>query len=580
MMKNNKYIIALFISIFALNANAEEPLSKEIVVEKDYKPTEQKATRPSSTPQVAKIEIPSSNLDFSDWAIPTNSGNQIPVLLPYGYQTSRNFTTNKGYFDFGIGSYWNMVGSAGYKILDKEKTSLGMWIQHNSSWGASNTVSKDITGQDFDIKYIEDWAGVNFSHYLGANKLTADVFYHFGRLNYLHSADLPTPFNNINEFDLNLKFLNNSANESFHYFVGGHFNYFGNGLKEYYKDDVTVSQNLYQLLGGLSYQINENSLAGLNLTGDLLHSSYPIYLEDQSTSSKDSNSIGKLRFNPYYSTSSKLINLRLGLNLDLSVSDGTVFRIAPDINFDFKFINGFSFFVNATGGKSINTYSNFFSNNRYITPFNTLASSYTPIDANLGIKVGPFSGFKAKAWLGYGRTDDSQQMQAAYDYDPSIGTYQLPIGTNYFSMDIKGWYFGGELSYSYKNFATLCIKGEYAKQDKETGYAGMGLDRPEYIFGANLEVKPIAKLSLNLDYELRGNRSVWEYSSKGGAPFPTYSSSVLSDVNNLSLGAHYQINDMIGVFANANNILNKKWELVQFYGAQKFNAMGGITLKF
>ena len=53
-----------------------------------------------------------------------------------------------------------------------------------------------------------------------------------------------------------------------------------------------------------------------------------------------------------------------------------------------------------------------------------------------------------------------------------------------------------------------------------------------------------------------------------------------SNVSNLNLGVSYQINDMISVFCQGNNLLNRRYE--NYYGiyAQELNILGGIGVNF
>ena len=51
----NKFCISAILSAMALTAVAEDPLTKEIVVEKDYIPVEQKANKVSSSAQTIKL---------------------------------------------------------------------------------------------------------------------------------------------------------------------------------------------------------------------------------------------------------------------------------------------------------------------------------------------------------------------------------------------------------------------------------------------------------------------------------------------------------------------------------------------
>lgn len=589
-MKKNKYIIATLVcASFTVGLSAKDTLSKEVVVEKDYVPTENKVSKPNTTPKVETIDLPNSDLQFSNWVMPTSTGNTIPVMSPYGYQTSKNFTTNRGYLDLGLGNNWNIVGSAGYKIIDTKTTTLGAWLQHNSTWGYKNYMAPSEELQNFKIKHIDDVVGLNFSHYLGTKQIVADGYYHFGRLNYMGSV---SPFNNVNEGDLRVKFLNEEPAEALNYHVGAHFNYFGNGFRGDRSEWSVVKENYYQLLGGVSMEFGDQNRAGIDFNGEMIHRVYPGFIETPSTGGvikklqDQSLNSGLLHFSPYYKKSSHDVNVRLGVNVDLSIKDGGAFHIAPDVNVGLKMIDGFGVEVSATGGKTMNRVSQFYAMNRYITPFEPLANSFTPLDAKAGFNVGPFAGFKAKAWIGWGRTNDFQEMRyMGLDNTTNEMAQLYPLlSIGYISQDVRGWYFGGEMSYSFRDVATLSINGQYANQKNETGYAGMGADRAKYIINAELQVKPIKKLTLGVGYELRGGRKVWDtvypnlpVSTDG---IPLWVGYELKNVNNLKFNAHYQITDMIGAFVNVENLLGKKWEYVQNYAAQKFNAMGGVTLKF
>ena len=109
-------------------------------------------------------------------------------------------------------------------------------------------------------------------------------------------------------------------------------------------------------------------------------------------------------------------------------------------------------------------------------------------------------------------------------------------------------------------------------------------DRPEHTVRAVAEVRPIKPLSIVLDYELRALRSVHETL---GVFDPVdlsfrYIETIrpYSNISNLNLGVSYQINDMISVFCQGNNLLNRRYE--NYYGiyAQELNILGGIGVNF
>lgn len=577
-MNLKKYILAAIAACVVMAGDAQN-LSKEIVVEKDYKPVEQKATRLNDVPELSKIPTINKSITFSEWNVPLNAGNAIPVLLPYGYKTEHKFSDKRGYAQFGMGMFMNMTGSAGYRILDSEKTKLNVWLQHTSQWGGN---FKIVDFPDFKQKFTDEIAGVDFSHSFGNKVFSSNAYYHFARLNYIHTADLTrdlgTLFNNINEFNIAFNFANKPELETVNYNIGLKYNHFANDFPGKYSFANLIKENHYNLAGVVSMPSGEDSRVGLGITGDYLY-----YAQGATEIHKNK---GKIKLAPYYSKSGDKFSFKLGLNVDLSFSDGTIVRFSPDVKADYKLSNGFSVYANATGGKKLNTLSEYYTINRFISPLEPIGSSYTPVDANLGLKFGPFSGFEAKVYGGYGVTNLAQ-MPIGEDLitnlvptDKYKNTFfgEEMLKTTLRGINLHGFYVGLDASYSYQKIATLSVSGKYSKQDSKTGYA-FGIDRPEYIIGANLEVNPIAKLKLNVGYELRGNRAIWEPTFINDMNVG-YNKSDLSNVNNLNLGAYYQVHDMVGVFVQFNNILNQEWEIIPGYNSQKFSVMGGFSLQF
>ena len=142
-MKKKLYISMLAAVLAVAGATAQnndkKDLTKEITLEKDFVPVEKKATKKNTLPTVKKVSAPAkTTLNYSDWSEPTTVPTSIPLMLPYGYRTAHNFSDKRGYLQVGGGMQANFTGSAGYRILDTEQNTLGVWLQHNSTWAGKN----------------------------------------------------------------------------------------------------------------------------------------------------------------------------------------------------------------------------------------------------------------------------------------------------------------------------------------------------------------------------------------------------------------------------------------------------------
>ncbi|MEG0253070.1 MAG: hypothetical protein RSA66_04675 [Muribaculaceae bacterium] len=596
---NNYRNILLAIAVATVTSMAaqKESLTKEITVEKDYVPTEEKANKLNNLPEVSKVTTQKKSLDYSDWTAPTTINPFIPTMLPIGHDTTHKFSTKRGYFDFGMGSFLNMTGSAGYKILDSNVNSLNVWIQHNSSWtGKNSTKYIDDYNKAVDMintpnehlvplkqKFNDNIIGVDFFHSFGNIVAGVNAFYHYDHFNrYGNSRESKKDiWQTVNEFNIALSLKNIQKDSGIKYFAGLSYDHFGN--------NGHIKENDFKLNGGVSMQSGEKSRIGIDLIADYLYYTNPYGVNDEqpySVSYVGNNSYSLISLSPYYQLYGDKANLRFGVNFDLSISDGTILRFSPNVKFDYKFINGFMFYADVNGGKKLNTFSKLSTINRYFNPSMVLGSSYSPLDAVAGFKVGPFAGFTAKVWGGYAIVNNQQLPWINSDVFDVAGGLLPHNYTPYFDVtsyrgeNMSGWQVGGEIAYKYKNIAELSARIAYSPQNENKGYV-FSEDRPEYIIGAQLKVTPIEKLCITANYELRGNRAMWSRSEYGQAPVTiSYMKSELGNVNLLNLGAEYRINDMFGVFAQFNNILNKQWDNYFFMGSQKFNALGGISILF
>lgn len=590
-MDNKKHIIlSLAIAGFANVAFAQNDLTKEITVETDYKPTEQKATKLNKLPSVTKTNTKTAALKYSDWAVPTTVNPTVPLMAPYGYRTSYAFSKKRGYLDFSAGSLLNLTGSAGYKIVDTDLTELNLWIQHNSTWAGRNKSDNQPNelSELLKQKYNNNIVGLDFSHNFYQGTLTASAFYHYDHFNYygaydVLSSDLVVPvydnskwstsdyMQTVNEFQARIGWANKRNDDALQYSANLMFNHFGfsKGLSQTFNDKANSDNHIRLALFGETPH-SHSARIGANVNIDYLGRSYQEYIAD-GESKTSTQGVGLVNLAPYFKYENGGFNAKLGVNIDLSLNDGTSFRLAPDVYLSYVFIDGVSFYAEAKGGKRITTLRDMYSYNRYINPISDFANSYSPLNAEGGFKIGPFSGFYAKLFGGYGIFKDMNMPTCINGLNNGATFYRI--------SEIKGWKAGVELGYKLCSIAEAKINATYSPQEEDKGYF-MGYDRAKFVGNASITVTPVNRLKIGLDYQLRSKRWV------NGSFYDSEASTLydvcreLGDWNNLSLGASYQITDMISVFVQGNNLLNRKWDSYYGMSAQALNVLGGVSVVF
>lgn len=581
MKKNIIYILPILLLSLASVANAQEKtLTKEITVETDFVPVEQKATKLNVQPAVKKTSVPKKTLSYSDWNSMVDFPHTINKFEPYGYKTTYPFSTADGYIDAGIGSQLNIVGSAGYHFIDDKKHSLSAWLQHTSTWSGKNS-SQLVEENPLKQKYNDNVVGANYSHRFTTGTLSASAFYHYDHFNYFGANDkllyTDTKDQTVNEFGITARWAKPVAKPDKPQFVAQlRFNHFGyteniieklNGLKE---NHIALDLGSEGSFGSFSL--------GINASADYLHYTN-LSIEDKS------EWLGMIKASPYIRYNIGNLQFKGGINVDLSAHDGSSVKLSPNINILYKAIDGTTIYADITGGKRLNTLSRFHSLCRYMAPDIALGSSFTPINAEVGVKIGAFSGFYAKPFFAYGVFKDAvlPYSQRKAISNTGTGLTEIDVVTPYVFMqkyEIKGWKAGIELGYNYNGLVDLKAGVSYSPQDKDKGYS-TGFDRAEMIANAQVKFTPIKPLSITIGYELRANRCYYNnYGSIGTPPIESWGKTELDNINNLSLDASYRINKTFGVFIHASNLLNQQWDEFVGIGAQKINVLAGVSVQF
>ena len=632
MRKQILYIAMLMAActLSAVHAQDNKNLNKEITLEKDIAPLEKKAVKKNTLPKVKKPASTGTKtqLGYSDLTTPTEVPTSIPTLLPYGYRTAHNFSDKRGYLDLGGGTQANFRVDFGYRIIDEEGENLGVWFNHNSTWNGKNG-SKVITWDNNrnKQKYNDNTLGVDYKRAMDGGTLSLGLMSHVDIYNYYggwrtaealeydpsginHTVWLTAPYDWNNEkqtfFNLNL----NAGWESqlmlrdnpLKYRVGlqyGHASH-DKPFNDLYKHGVHDNWGTLTLAG--SYDVTDLTTAGLTIKGEYLNRG-----SKAKTDKKDDlfDEAGMITLSPTYTIRGDMFKLQLGVNGHISFSDGAAFRLSPNVRANLALVDGFSVFANALGGKVLGyRQGKHFVNYRYDNPLLLYGSVYTPLDAEGGLKIGPFQGLSAKLSIGYAIVKDEPGI--IYNYhtidgvapaavtlinsDSQLGLYSAFM-SNYHVIDSRGYYLNAEINYQYRSLIEASAAVKYAPHDNEmyttdrhyNGYK-MGVDRASTVANLDIKVTPWRPLALNVGLEYRGGRMALFgelpfYHGENQVP-ETYTFVNMDDVINLHAGANYRINSTVSVWLQAHNLLNRRYDLLYGMGAQRIGVMGGVSLTF
>jgi len=609
-------VAAAVISSLGINAqttgNDKTDLNKVITLEREFDPVKKEVVKKTVLPkEIKKSSKEVVSPQYSDWTVPSLVPVEIPTMLPYGYRTRHNFSNQRGYLLLGGGTHLNIVASAGYRAIDKEREKLGLWIQHNSTWMGKNT-SKLVDQPSHRMKqrFNDNMFGANWIRELSAGTLGVNGRIHFDSFNYYggwndYLKDRKTAFFEArvdgkwqSEYDVNGEGVDYEANATLDYA----------GYDKSHLEGIDGSKELW-LKASIEgeYELKNIGTVGLLFGGDIVN----LRRHNQWTNLASDKTYGIIRLSPYYKYSNDILTAKAGANFDFSINDGTAIRVSPNVDLDFKITKGVNLFVQATGGKSINHLGAMHEDYRYNDPLAMYENTYVPFDGRVGFNIGPFVGFSAKVYAGYGFETNCLDpvLPAAYSgiYKDMYRDEPNPDGntpyydanqyaaTIYKMRKFKGAYFGAEMEYKYRSLAEAKLKFAYAPGDEEyidgvryTGYS-LGNDGATTLFNFDVTVWPIKPLMVTAGLTYRGGRSmlsrewVYPYVDGDGVVQGSYyacQSVDMKDVVDLHVSARYNFSHIFSVWAQANNLLCKQWDVMLGQGAQKISLIGGISLNF
>lgn len=641
-MKTCHYIkrLNIYILFSALPVVASAQLNESINVEGKYVPEVIRLERINTFPTALRFNLESNPLNYEVKGLPVGFNPSLLPMPAIGWGDSRQPSRHKGYLELGAGSWLNSTLSAGYRFIDSETMTLGVRLQHNSTslWKPEmNELYKDVR----QFRYDENIGVYYSSLFRDKGRLNAAIDYHYGNFNYygFHTAYplakfvevgmkdkdvVKAPAQTINDVSARIGWESTVREEKPIWNAMLGVRYFGYGRSIFeYGEHIDKETHLY-LKGGLSYSMAENSSVGMDVNADVLiynsEKDDDRYLWDSMMYDRMVETVdnyGRLSLKPYYNFKRDNLNIKLGVDLDFSnISSYSKFHIAPDLRADFK-SGPAGLFLHLLGGSRLNTLASSYQLDYYQGPklIGGTTPVYTPLDGELGINFGPFSGFSASLSLryrvsrneklgGWYQTSMNQLYSGVTETEPflskeSSSEASKPIGS--LSEEFKSVYYYGYgsvneynihgaslalgLEYSYGKLFTVKAAGTYQKQSLSSGYFN-GYDRPRWTADFSAEVNPVSPLKVRLSYEYRGVRNIFikgipsEASGDMNSLEPRLGKYRLPDITYLNLGASWSFSDTFSVWLQGNNLLNRHDEILPSLPTQGICLTGGISWLF
>ncbi|MCM1076709.1 MAG: hypothetical protein NC411_05050 [Bacteroides sp.] len=580
--------IILCITAACTTAVSAQGLHKEIDVDRKIDPLKRDAARITVLPTLQLPSIDRRQLSFSDRVVTSRIPTASPILQPMAYGDKIYTSPYRGYVTLGLGAPSFIADfSAGYRILNSEKTRLNLWSQY-----CGDVYSATMFNEDYKKTWNDQSAaiGLDFGHKLGkSSELSASLDYDYGYHNV--PAYVKKYGQNTSRANAQIGFASNGDGIKYHADIRyRHFGFYhislsridliagGTNIGLY--DGKPVRQNTFGGSAGVILPIGDDSDLRLDVDADFLRSGLhhiPIYPYDSTSfvEAISSSTSGLVGIHPAYTYRTSTASAEIGAEINISSNADKTFHIAPEVTLSWTPSQIFGIEVKATGGSQLNSLSSLYDVSPYLCAYMAYGQSHIPYNLDARFSVGTLFGGYLELFGGYAKANDWLMPVFSESY-PGYGIYD--------PVDLSAWHVGAAIGYDYRKVFSLRLSYETAPNDYDKSYHEWR-DRAKHVVNANLNIRPISPLLVTVNWEFRAGRRMYAIESRmtgGDLPGHIYTPVAMSlnCVSDLSIGAGYSFSDRLTVFARGENILNRRYSHIGLRTSQGVHALIGASLKF
>ena len=576
--KNSFAFILILIAQFSFAQKKDENIGTEVVnVVKPYTPTISDAFKVSETPVLDEAE---------------NSKKEVVKYSIFSFPVASTFTPSKGKAEgvekekqTHLFNNYATVGVGNYGVLNAElfvnqdlgnNDYVGGMFRHLSSQGGIKDVELDDSFYDtsIDLTYGIRDKDLSWNLDLGFQN---QIYNWYG---------LPTDFGN-NLAPLDKAILIDGINPQHAYnklYLGGKVDLGEGALQEasvkfdHFSDNFGSSENRFYVKPALQFDI-DNLAIKTNVIVDYLGGSFE---KEYWTANPVKYGFANFGLAPSLAMQQDDWTFNLGValfySLDLENNDNK-FLVYPNINASYKVVGDLMvFFAGAEGNLQQNTYSDFVSQNPYLSPTLSIA----PTDKQYDI----FAGLKGKL-----TNTVSYNLRASYVNERNKALFK----SNDYTQDAanENYAFGNSLQVVYDDMKTVSFYGELKADISEDVSVGVDGTFSSYITDLQSEawnlpaIKLNAKADFNITEKWYAGANVFYVGERKDQKLNTdlVNVTVPSPItldSYFDLNAHvgFKYSDRLTAFLRANNITNKSYQKWLDYPVQGFQVVLGANYKF
>lgn len=584
----------------SLTANAQtDTLNRSVTVERDFQPTIQAAGKVSTKPAVVETKIDPAPVEYSTFTAPVTPQTSFNPLLsqPTRFEPGKQYN---GYITGGLG-HPNTLFGFGYHLDDGKKSILDVHAHHHAEWGLA-ALSKTKLGLTFTHTFS------TCDLYFGLNG--GNIFYH----KYGHFYDYSAAHDMwaMNKTAYPKPYTIGDADKTSLWTAEAYIGVKANAKQEF-QYNVQTGYMLFAKIGAVSeHQVRTK--ASFDWHAEEHHVGANIYVQNNflqlgtlAAAIPDSlyGNRHNFRIEPYYAYEGKRVRIHVGVNIDMNIGRGhqflsgtenISFAPSPHINFEAQVAKKWlTVYADVMGHHGLGSLQSYMEENRYSLIHAGIVkpcTSYTPVDAELGLHIRPFRDLLVELHGGYAYMLHEDYWVVTADTKTTFTPLNItrPLGEFIHEhADYQRGKIGGQINYHYRDIVRINVDGDYFIWKGDTTV----YDRPNWEIGVRIDGRIDKHWSLYSDNRFIGSR----------VALATDGEHTLQPVIDLNLGLQYDMwvgkaakgqksktaNGLVlrpepkpnlTFFFQLNNWLHRKNEIFYGYRSQGINFLLGATFRF
>lgn len=602
----------------AIWLSAQDAVQRDVVVERDYEPIMQQATKPGGAPVEKTYAEPEETQP--QWSNRNGVVDYTIQNIPAQEAAFRAPRQPHGHLRAGLGHPQTLF-QFDYKHSDRQHNSLVLGIDHEGEWGL-----KAVAHTDLRLSFTHAYrSGKIYFNLDGGN----EYFTRYGRY-FNDAAAYPTPTTIPSGWGHHLDVRRSSQLLSqdkqniwkANILLGAQST--GNSDLSY---QTEVGYRLTHLVGivtehqvnariNLSYRIDDHKV------GAKIYSQNQFMIPSDSAQAyldadpkKPINSRHAMRIEPYYEYHGRRLMVHAGINLDFNIGKGNLhsttddttplarqvaFAPSPNVRIEAQLAPRWAvLYADVRGSLGTSAIPAYISMNRYQNILTALhshhVSGYKPVDGELGLMFRPQRDLLLQVHTGYAYMLNQAIFVSQTPDDRAPYSWENPA---FVYTDFQRWKVGAQIAYHYQDIIDLHIWGDYyIYQGIRNNTAGKTFsgqvpdftvnciyDRPDWVIGMDIKGRIDSHWSLYLKGDIQGSRTAFIYnanqpSMQGDRRLPVYAdlnTGVLYEFHN----TRYEALNRLSLFCDLQNILHRKNVLWYGYESQGIHGRVGAAWSF